>query len=227
MKPLLIAFEGIDGAGKLTQASMVERWLAGFSAHTLFLSEPNDNTYLGKTIRKMLKGEIPKPHPFEFQRLYVLQRAEDVACFIKPFFAKNGSVEQPAVCIMERYALSTIAYGMLAARKPESFIKLHQDVVGPQMIWPDLTILLDLPAEEAMRRIVELRGSKTEDFEKVETLRTVRLNYLDAANLWPFRKKIAVVDGALSPEEVFKEVKREISSLLARYEIHKFSTAEN
>lgn len=224
MEPLrlLIAFEGIDGAGKWTQMHKVRDWLSELTNYEVpFSSEPSDDTDsgtpLGKTIRKMLKGELPRPEdPFEFQRIYVLNRAELNVCFMRPRFEERARLGIPCVYLKERYALSTVAYGMLSGRSPEDLIQLHEDVVGSHMMWPDLTILLDLSAEEAIRRIAKGRDH-SEFFEKEKTLEKVRENYLRARFIGPFRGKVAVVDGDQSENVVFEAVKKTIRPLLGNH----------
>jgi dTMP kinase len=52
-------------------------------------------------------------------------------------------------------------------------------VINQNIIWPDITIILDIDPEGALSRI-ERRG-KLEEFEKVEFLRKVRKNFLERA----------------------------------------------
>lgn len=218
---LLIAFEGPDYAGKNTQTLRTKTWLEGlYNYEVPFISEPNDDelggSHLGRTIRKMLKGEIERPSdPFEFQRLYVLQRGEDIACFIRPFFQKRLKRKLPAIHLMDRYVASTITYGMLSGRPAEDFIRLHKEVIGPQMIWPDLTIFLDVPAEESIRRIAAAH-SEPEHFDKVELLTKVRENHLAISSMDPFAGHFAVVNGDQSEDAVFEEVKAAILPLLPK-----------
>ncbi len=221
MKKLLIAFEGIDGAGKWTQREKTRDWLAGLGYVVMCGSEPNDDpdtgTPLGNAIRNMLRGEpryVRPKDPFEFQRDYVLDRAQDIICFINPFFSKPANRNKNLACLMERYALSTITYGMLSGRPAEDFIKLHNDVIGAQMLWPNITAILDLSAEEAIRRIAKARG-EPEHFEKVETLTKVRKHYLEIAGHPYFRGKTAIVDGEGSEDEVFERVKSVLQPLLS------------
>lgn len=215
---LLIAFEGIDGAGKYIQLQKTKTWLEKevvecFVPHS---SEPADDTPLGKAIRAMLKGTLAKPKdPFEFQRLYVLHRAELIATRARPFFEDCAKENIPAVLLKKRYAMSTVAYGMLSGRPPEDFIRLHEEIMGPQMIWPDLTILLDCPAKEAVRRIAA-RNGKPEYFEKVPTLEKVRENYLAACDVDPFKGKgrVMVVDGTPPENGVFENVQNAVARMI-------------
>lgn len=164
MKKLLIAIEGIDGAGKFTQQNRTIAHLQFFGFLVQIGKEPNDdensNSQLGQTIKKQLQGRLKKTeNPIEFQRIYVLERAQDCICSIHPFFDDVESADKNKAFVFERFCHSTIAYGMLTGKPIKFFIDLHKQVIGEHMIWPDLTIILDVSAEEAMRRI-EIRSKK-------------------------------------------------------------------
>jgi|SRR3989338_2840522 len=148
-KGLLISFEGIDGAGKRTQVIKTKEWLEELGEKVVWSSEPNDvSGVFGTQIRKILKHELSGPEdPIEFQRIYILDRAQDIFFFIKP------ALNEGKIYLMERFALSTIAYGMLSGKSADFFIEMHKQILGPSMIWPHLTILLDLPAKVAMERL--------------------------------------------------------------------------
>lgn len=206
-KGLLISFEGIDYAGKDTQAEKTRNWLGDLGYLVGYSNEPNDNEFggspLGHTIRKMLQGKIAKPEDlFEFQRMYVLDRGQDIFCFIRPVL-DNGDVY-----VIIRYGFSTIAYGMLSGNPPEKFIQLHKDVLGPSLIWPDVTVLIDISGEESARRLAKAKN-KPEFFEqKREGLEKVRQSYLQLAKHPEFSKSIVVVNGERSVEEIFEDIKK-------------------
>ena len=209
MRGALIAFEGIDGAGKFTQLHRTKGWLEDADYIVGWSSEPNRPDWgsaragspLGGAIDAVLTGKEKAPEdPFEFQRMYVLDRAQDIFCFIRPHLTKGHPF------LIERYALSTIAYGMLSGRPAEDFIRLHSDVLGPSMLWPHVTVLLDVSGKEAARRIAESRG-KPEYFERADKLERVRANYLAIAKRPEFEKKVLVVNGELSEDEVFADVR--------------------
>ncbi len=205
---ILIAFEGIDGAGKYTVLSSVRAWLKSLGYRVECSSEPNgESSPLGKHIRAILKGELPMPEPLEMQRLYVLDRAQDIACLINPFLRQGG------VYLIERFAFSTIAYGMCEGIPLEKLVALHTEVMGDSMRWPDLTVILDLSGREAVQRIAAGRDH-FEYFEKEEKLETIRQNYLAIAAHPRFKDATVVIDGAPSPEEVFKKTKE---ALVARF----------
>lgn len=208
---MLIAFEGLDWSGKFTQLHLTKDWLEELGYRVSWAAEPNDRTSpIGIAIREMLQGKRERPaDPFEFQRLYVIDRAQNLFNWYLPYL--EGHPER--VYLLERYALSTLAYGMLGGRPAEDFIKLHEDVVGPRMLWPDVTVLIDLPAEDAIRRIAKAR-EEPEHFEKLPLLKQVRENYLKARYFKPFQKGAVVVDGASTKEKVFEDVKAALEPLL-------------
>lgn len=208
-KGLLIAFEGIDGAGKFTQLQKTKEWLEdswGFIVN--WSSEPNDTSSpLGVMIRKILKRELPKPEDsLEFQRMYILDRAQDIFVYIKPNIEKEKHIY-----LIERFGLSTIAYGMLAGKPADFFIEMHKQVLGTSLIWPDLTILLDLPAKTAIERISKSRDTK-QLFEKEKILEEVRENYLSLVKHQEFKDSIVVVDGSPEPNITFNKVMNVVKS---------------
>lgn len=104
----LIAFEGIDRCGKRTQMAKLEEEMRIHGRAVLTLSEPNDElNHLGRHIRDILLKKRPAPSPFEFQRFFVIDRAVDLICHI------SRMLEQAEFVLIERYAYSTLAYGML------------------------------------------------------------------------------------------------------------------
>ncbi|MBI2023812.1 dTMP kinase [Candidatus Giovannonibacteria bacterium] len=209
LRPFLIAFEGIDGSGKGTQAMKLREWLEVQTKKSVGgWTEPNDESSLiAKTIRAVLAKEIKIADPFEFQRMYVIDRAQNI------FSHLVQNKDNHEYKVTERFALSTIAYGMLTGRPAEDFINLHREVLGPSMVWPDLTILIDVQADTAISRINsrrDMEGRAKESFEKKNFLEKVRENYLSLAKRNDIGK-ITVVNGERPQEEVFEDVKKAVS----------------
>lgn len=169
-----IAFEGIDKCGKGTQSLLAANVLKSAWGDVVHFSEPNDrDSMVGRHIRKILKHEYPAPPIPDFQRLYVIDRAQDTVSTVLPALRAGIPV------VAERFSLSTIAYGSLEGSTDE-YVRMHEEVLGPWLRWPDVTIILDLPAEEAMRRLAREKG-KPELFEKLDSLTRIRRAYLDLA----------------------------------------------
>jgi dTMP kinase len=229
IRGFFIAFEGIDGTGKETQLLKTREWLERMypDRFVAWSSEPNDQSSpIGQTIRKILQHNETfsalrtrvKENPIELQRMYVVDRAQDIFCFIEPVIRSGG------IYLIERYGFSTIAYGMLSGEPAETFIELHKQVLGPSLVWPDLTVLIDISAETAVQRIKKRIDDKKlfdgveraeELFEKQEMLERVRANYLSLVHHSEFKDNIAVVSGEQSKEKVFEDIKLIIEQRLA------------
>lgn len=199
-KPLFIVFEGIDGAGKSGQLKALVRIIEGRGRAVRLLFEPTRGEY-GREIRRRAKYG-PFMTPQEELWLFVADRRENVDLNIKP--ALEGGV----VILQDRYFYSTAAYQ--AARSELGLSS--QEVVATHLTWapePDLVVLLDLPVEEALARVVG-RG-KADVFEKKEFQERVRENFLTLAGLYSC---FTVIDAAASRERVALAIWRVVAPLL-------------
>ena len=110
MNGLLIVFEGIDCCGKENQVARTRWWLADttetkeVSQQVVIGREPTDEwSPIGRYIRSILQKRTPFPGNLELQRLFIVDRAQDLVCRIKPQLA------QGIIRLQDRYALSTMA----------------------------------------------------------------------------------------------------------------------
>lgn len=153
-----VVLEGIDGCGKSTQIEALRRWLPASGllatgAELLVTREPG-GTALGGALRQLLlhpPGEAA-PEPLAELLLYAADRAQHVEQCIRPALAAGDWV------LSDRYSGSTAAYqgygrGLDLAR----IAQLEQLATGG--LAPDLTIWLELPLAESLRR----RGERTAD----------------------------------------------------------------
>jgi dTMP kinase len=176
---VFVAFDGIDGSGKSTQARMLHEYMGG-REKTILTAEPT-NGKIGQLLRSYLRGE-EKVDDRTIQLLFVADRSEHVR--------EISSYTSTASVISDRYVLSTIAYGMAAGLDKKWLIELNSG-----FIVPDHTIIIDVDANEAMNRVErrtakkngkEKSGAgKTERFEKREFLERVRKAYLSLTELYP------------------------------------------
>lgn len=191
-----IVLEGIDGSGKSTYAGWLKGKLEALGFEVRCSHEPNDDYPTGQKIKRMLRGEEERPaEPIEFQRLYVEDRQHDLGLV-------RSALADGAIYLMERYAHSTLAYGKMMGLSYEQILDLHREVIGPDMLWPDLTIILDLPVKDAIPRLA-VRGQAEEYFEKMGLkMEMARQAYLEVGRspLIPGRK--VVVDAGWPIPEV-------------------------
>lgn len=194
-KGVLIAIEGIDGAGKSVIASELVKFLTDLGYEALLLKEPTDSIY-GQKITSF-KERLPAE---EELKLFLLDREIDVRERILP------ALREGKVVVMDRYYYSNIAYQSARGIEPDRIRELNEKF-APK---PDLVIILDLSPESALKRI-KTRGKLTA-FENVEYLEKVRENFLKLVD------ENAVVVNAEKPlEEVKKEVFTIIKAFLDSY----------
>ncbi|MCM8770228.1 MAG: dTMP kinase, partial [Candidatus Omnitrophica bacterium] len=137
---LLVSFEGIDGCGKSTQASLFFHSLRKKGIPAVLLKEPG-GTRVGERIRKILLQPHQPLTAWCELFLYLASRAQLVEEVIRPAVAKGKIV------ILDRHSDSTLAYQGYGRELPLSFIRQAQrHFLGN--LKPKLTFLLDAsPAE--------------------------------------------------------------------------------
>ena len=186
-----LTLEGPEGSGKSTQAHRLAGRLMAAGYHCTVTREPG-GTLLGEEVRKIILHEL-SPVPAADALLFNAARAQLVTEVIEPALARGD------VVICDRFADSTLAYqGYGAGQSIEALRALAGYAAGDLV--PDLTILLDLPAEEGLIRKRE--GDEINRFESTLDLafhRRVRDGFLALAAAEPDR--FVVLDGRLSPEQ--------------------------
>jgi len=202
---LFISFEGIDGVGKSTQADLLETWLSEQGKTVVRTLEPG-GTDVGVEIRKILlhhKGDLA---PRAEAALFAADRAHHVASKIRP------ALERGEIVITDRYFDSSVAYQGAGRDLSRTEVRdLSLWAVGGLL--PQLTVLLDLPAEEARSRR-NTSGTEPDrlEREKTEFFETVRSAYLDLAAAEPDR--FLVVDASVSVEEMQKLIRERVAGLI-------------
>ena len=139
MTGLLIAFEGLDQSGKQTQAESLRDYFTSRGRDCRLLSFPDYTTAIGSEISRALHGEREYPAD-TMQLLYVANRYEH-----------RGAIESllhaGAVIVCDRYMASSIAYGEAQGLDPRWLEDIQRFLPSP-----DLTIVLDIAPETAVRR---------------------------------------------------------------------------
>jgi dTMP kinase len=156
-----VVLEGIDGCGKTTQIQALQEWLPGSGLiprrRKLVVTREPGGTALGGALRNLLLH--PPAHQMPAARaellLYAADRAQHVVERIVPSLAAGHWV------LSDRYSGSTEAYQGHGRGLPlETIRQLEQ--VATAGLQPDLTLWLDLPLEEALRRRRHRRGDRIE-----------------------------------------------------------------
>jgi dTMP kinase len=142
---LFIAVEGIEGAGRSTQVELLRSWLAGHGREVV-VTTGSGGTEAGAGMRALLFDPATHLHARTEALLAAADRAEHVARVIEPALARG------AVVVTDRYIDSSIACQRASRALGTDELSLITQW-ATQALVPDLTILLDLPAE------VDLRGA--------------------------------------------------------------------
>ena len=195
----LIAFEGIDGAGKTSQAKLLCEALTGDGYKVLYLREPTDGPY-GSRIRSLAQEGRDEISPMQEFRLFLEDRRQDVAENIKP------ALEKGCVVVIDRYFYSSIAYQGALGLDPE-FINRENRKIAP---CPDLVIYLSIPADVAPARIEKIRGDSSNLFERLDYLKKVK-SLFDAM---PY-PEIWRVDGANPVEEIHRIIYSRVREMIS------------
>lgn len=145
MTGLFVVFEGGDGAGKSTQIRMLREALEATGLDPVVTREPG-GTLIGERIRDLVLDRAATELGDRTEAmLYAAARAQHVDEVIAPALA------QERVVICDRYVDSSVVYqGVARGLGPEDVRRLNR--WGTDNIRPDLVILLDLSADEGLRR---------------------------------------------------------------------------
>lgn len=201
---LLISFEGSEGSGKSTQISRLAEALEELSNEVIVTREPG-GTELGEEIRHLLMhaNEGNEMTPETELLLFAASRAQLVRKVILP------ALDAQKIILCDRFLDSTTVYqgiGRQIAAEPVHVI----NTFAAGNLLPDLTIVMDLPAEEGLRRIKH-RVSDLPDRMESETIdfyKKTREGYLFLAQAIP--ERFLIVDGMLKREAIEKIILDEI-----------------
>jgi len=207
MSGLFVTFEGIDGAGKTTQVKRQAARLTRLGLDVLTVREPG-GTELGEAIREILQNPGDMIDACAETCLYAAARAQLVAEVILP------ALQARRVLLADRFADSTIAYQGAGRGLPEEQI-IELNALVTRRLRPDLTVLIDLPVEEALARA----RSKARAHDRMEMMdqaffTRVRECYLRLAALEPAR--FVVFDGRKTPAELEAEIFQAVQEALER-----------
>ena len=182
-----VVLEGIDGAGKSTQAKLLGERLTARGQKVVLSREPTMGQY-GKLLRESAQtGRLSIEEEVE---LFLKDRREHVDELILP------RLREGCVVIVDRYYFSTAAYQGARGVDPQELIRRNEEF-APE---PDLLVLFDLPVEDGLAR-VRARGDKADHFEQLEQLRRVREIFLSINK--PYLVK---VDARKEPGVIAEEI---------------------
>ncbi len=203
---LWITLEGGDGAGKTTQASLLERWLRGEGRTVVRTREPG-GTEVGVLIRDIVLHHRGDVAPRAEALLYAADRAHHVATLVRPALARGEIV------IQDRYLDSSVAY-QGAGRVLDAAQIRDLSLWATEGALPDLTVLLDLDPASARARL----DADDKPFDRLESEQAdfharVRKAFLELAAAEP--ERFLVLDATLPADDLAAAVRARVVALLS------------
>lgn len=207
-----ITVEGIEGAGKSTALAFIQSQLEQTGCRTLLSREPG-GTPVGEEIRSLLLTPRERNMSVNTELLLLFaSRAEHLTQKILP------ALDQGIWVVCDRFADATYAYQ--GSGRGISWERIR-DLEGwfQEMLYPDLTLLLDLPVSLGLERA---RGRSPLDRFEIEHetfFQRVRTGYQEIAAREPERVKL--VDASVSLPHVHRQLASIINYFLETVD-HKY-----
>lgn len=203
-RPAFISLDGLDGTGKSTQSRMLAKWLAGQGVPVAACADPG-GTAVGQQLRQILLfGREHRIATTAEALLFMASRAQLVDEVIRP------ALDRGDVVVSDRFTLANVVYqGHAGGMDPEKLWAVGAVAAGG--LEPDLTLVFDLPLDEALAR----RGrtaDRMEDRDR-EFHQAVKRGFLFEAGRRP--EKHRIIDATPDADAVQRAVRREVTRLLA------------
>lgn len=219
---IFLTVEGIEGSGKSTQIEKLAQLIRGTGQNCVLTKEPG-GTPLGDRIRAILLD----PHEEGMDALteallYAASRRQHVVELIRP------SLERGAIVLCDRYSDATLAYQGFGRLLNLEQLRALTDWATDR-VYPDLTIIFDLPEATGLERAKErnlaldLQRESRLEGEDLRFHRRVREGYLALVKENP--ERYLVIDASGSIDEVFARTVAELSRRLPRLRLEAESTA--
>src|ERR1700728_2373254 len=200
MKGKFITFEGGEGTGKSTHATMLALRLESLGLGVVLTREPGGSPG-AEIMRHFLLSGAAKPFGPEVEAmLFTAARDDHLRCTIVPALAAGKWV----VC--DRFADSTRVYQGVAGKVDPRFINALERICKGDAS-PDLTFVLDVPVSVGMERAAKRRGAAEPDRfegEQAEFHENLRQAYLALAAAEP--ERCVIVDANRRRDEVAKRI---------------------
>lgn len=194
----LIVFEGGEGAGKTIQIKRLRDRLVTIDKDVIVLREPG-GTVISEQIREVVLNprNVGMAYTTEVL-LFQAARSQIYRELVLP------SIRVGKVVLMDRSRDSSVVYqGMVRGFGKEMIEQLND--ISTNKTKPDITVLLDVPVEEGLRRRHQDGGMNRLDMEKIDFHEKVRQSYLELARSDPSGRWI-IIDAGNSIDKVEEQV---------------------
>src|SRR5262245_25028106 len=199
-----LALDGIDGTGKSTQCRMLVEWLNAAGVRAIGCRDPG-GTPLGDQLRQILLASASELSPRAEALLFMASRAELVARVIGP------ALEAGQVVVSDRFVMANVVYqGHARGIPPDEVWTVGRFSTGG--ILPDLTIVLDLPVDQAIAR--RARTADRMEGRGHEYLERVRQGFRAEATRQP--ERVVLVDASPDADTVQRWLREIVSDFLSK-----------
>jgi dTMP kinase len=215
LRSKFIVFDGNEGCGKSTQASMVRDKLTQMGLPVLLVYDPG-TTRIGEQIRQVLLNPENTDMAMRCEMLlYMAARAQMMKEIIRP------ALDAGTIVLSDRFISSTLAYQLGGDGLTAAEIRAVGEI-AVNGHWPDLTIILDLPVEVSSSRVRPKftlfpddpdAGAEKDRIElrSLDYHEQVRQNYLKQAK--DHHRRYRVIDANRDLDQVHADVWQAINEL--------------
>ena len=221
MKGTLIALEGIDGSGKETQASLLEKKLKEKGREVMHISFPDYESPSSALVKMYLKGDFGKNpedvNPYAASLFYAVDRFASYRMKWKDFYQKGG------IIIADRYTTSNMVHQMTKyedkkARKDFLSWLEKTEYEELELPVPDLVILLDIPlgvSENLVKERARQGGSMDIHEQHLDYLRKCHDAYQELVSLYGWKRIPCTEEGKLRTiEDIGKDVEKAAAEVM-------------
>lgn len=200
-----MTIEGVEGAGKTTQLDRIADWLQARGHRVVRTREPG-GTSLAEKLRDILLDKHNTRLSSQAELLLMFaSRAQHLAELIRPALERGDTV------LCDRFTDATWAYQGGGRGVAASQIATLEELVHGDL-QPQLTLLLDLPVDEGLRRASRRSASDRFERESAEFFERVRQAYLQRAAAQP--QRFEVIDATPGVEAVWRQVSQALERRL-------------
>jgi len=221
MKGTLIVLEGIDGSGKETQASLLEKKLKEKGREVMHISFPDYESPSSALVKMYLKGDFGKNpedvNPYAASLFYAVDRFASYRMKWKDFYQKGG------IIIADRYTTSNMVHQMTKyedkkARKDFLSWLERTEYEELELPVPDLVILLDIPlkvSENLVKERARQGGSMDIHEQHLDYLRKCHDAYQELVNLYGWKRIPCTEEGKLRTiEDIGEDVEKAAAEVM-------------
>ncbi len=189
-----ITFEGGEGAGKSTQVKRLAGFLVSRGNSVVETREPGGSSGAEEIRRLLVEGSVDRWDAMTETLLLMAGRRSHLRDLVEPALQRGSSV------LCDRFSDSTIAYqGYGQGMDITKIREIQRLAIGD--VRPDLTLLLDIPAEEGLNRAAARGEAARYERMDINIHHRIRDGFLEIASNEPERFEVIDAQGSVDAIE--------------------------